>query len=119
MTDDEREIAREKRSRRALERLGFDDPRCLFCPMNDVRCLEPHHIAGKAHSGDVWPICRNHHAILTDLQKDHPPKEAPADNVLEVIGRLLLGVADLFELLIARFREYGEALIGMAASASV
>jgi hypothetical protein len=117
MTDEEREVAREKRLRLKFEKLGFMNPRCVICGKDDVRCLELHHVAGRCHSGDVCPVCRNCHAILTDLQTDHPRKEAPPDNVLEIIGRLLLGVADLFELLVSRFREYGETLIRMATGA--
>lgn len=113
--DEERQIAREKRRRRHLERLGLDDPRCPLCGEDDVRCLELDHIAGRAFSEDVVLICASCHRKRTDLQKDHPPKQAPPDNLLEIIGRFLLGVADFFELLIERFRQYGEALIRMAA----
>jgi hypothetical protein len=114
MDDDDREFAREARHRKNLERLGFDDPRCLFCGEDDVRCLELDHVAGRSHSDDVWPLCRNCHATRTDLQKDHPPKVAPPKDSLEVIGRFLLGLADFFEMLIGRLREYGETLIAMA-----
>jgi hypothetical protein len=118
MTDEEREIAREKRQRQRFEKLGFPEPRCIFCGVDDVRCLELHHIAGRGHSDDVWPVCRNCHAVLTDFQGDHPPKDAPPDNVLEIIGRFLLGVADFLEMLITRCRDYGETLIRMAADAA-
>jgi hypothetical protein len=118
MTNEERAIAREKRLRLKFEKLGFPNPRCVICGEDNILCLELHHIAGRGHNDDVWPVCRNCHAVLTDHQKDHPRKEAPPDNVLEIIGRFLLGVADMFELLIARFREYGEALIRMATGAT-
>jgi hypothetical protein len=116
MDDDEREIAREKRLRRNVERLGVDDARCLFCPEDDPRCLEKDHIAGRAHSDDVVILCANCHRRRTDLQKDHPPKQAPQKETMEVIGRFLLGVADFFEMLVGLFRQYGETLIAMAVS---
>ena len=114
MIDDERDFAREKRRRKHLERLGFDNPQCLFCGESDVRCLELDHIAGRAHSEDVWVLCRNCHAQRTDLQKDHPPKVADPTDRAEVIGRFLEGLADFLEFIVKRLREYGSELIAMA-----
>jgi hypothetical protein len=116
MTDEDRDFEREKRRRKHLERLGFENPKCLYCPEKDVRALQLDHIAGRAYSDDVWVVCSNCHLKRTDIQKDHPPKVAPVDNQLEITGRFLLGVADFFEFLIKRFREDGETLINMAAA---
>lgn len=111
-----RELAREKRRRKHMERLGFPDPRCLFCDEDDVRCLHLDHVAGQEFSDDVWPICANDHARRTDLQKDHPPKAAdPGDN-LEVIGRFSEGLADFLEMAVTKLREYGPMLCAEAAA---
>ena len=118
MNDDDRDIAREKRQRKAYERLGFPEPRCIVCGLDDLRCLELHHVAGRAHSEDQWPFCKNCHAVQTDAQADHPKKVAPPLDDLEVIGRFLLGLADIFEMLVTRFREHGETLIRMAVDAA-
>jgi hypothetical protein len=115
---DQREINREKRIRKHYERLGFDNPSCLICGESDPRCLQLDHIAGRAHSDDVWPICANDHARRTDFQKDHPPKQAPPREPLEVIGRFLQGLADFLELILTRLRDYGALLIAMAAASS-
>ena len=48
------------------------------------------------------------------LQKDHPEKIAEPPDVLEVIAHFLLGLADLFELLIAKFRVFAAELIDRA-----
>ena len=114
--DEGREIARAIRRRKSLERLGFNKPKCLFCDEDDPRCLQLDHIAGKAHSDDVWPVCLNDHMKRSDMQKDHPPKAALPRDQLEVIGRFLEGVADFLELIATRLREYGPFLMTMAAS---
>ena len=117
--DEQREIAREKRRRKHLERLGFEKPKCLLCEESDPRCLQLDHIAGRAHSEDLAILCANHHAIRTDLQKDHPPKAADPKDSCEVIGRFLEGLADFLELIVTRLREYGPMLIAMATAAVV
>ena len=113
-----RERAREKRLRKHYERLGFPNPKCFFCGENDVRCLHLDHIAGREFSDDLWPICANHHAIRTDLQKDHPSKLAGPKDILEVIARFILGLADFLEMMVTKLREYGPILCSEAAARS-
>ena len=43
---DKRELNRERRRQRALERLGTNDPRCVVCGYDDPLALELHHVAG-------------------------------------------------------------------------
>ena len=119
MSDEEEERIRQReaRRRRQLENLGFDDPKCLFCNEDDPFCLELDHIAGRAHDGSVWPLCRNCHAKRTNLQKDHPPKGSDPRSQDEVIGRFLLGVADFLEMLIEKLRQLGESLIARTVGA--
>ena len=117
MTIDEKKIAlnRAKRRERAHERLGSNEPRCLHCEEDFPHCLELHHIAGREVHDDVVIACRNCHRKLTELQKDHPAPLSQSPHVLEVIGRYLLGIADLFRLLIGRLDEFGRKLIELAA----
>lgn len=113
-----REDAREKRRRRHLERLGFENARCLFCGEDDIVCLHLDHIDGREFSDAVWPLCANCHARRTHLQKDHPPKNAEPTDPLERIGRRIEGHADYLEMSVTRFREYGAMLCAEAAARS-
>lgn len=109
-------LAAERRKHSALERLGTNNPKCIYCDECDWRCLELHHIAGKKNDLITVIVCRNCHRKLSDRQKDHPPQtEAPKD-ALEAIGRFLLGLADLFILLIEKLRDFGNELIERAKS---
>ena len=103
--------AKEIRKQKCFERLGSNHPVCIICGEADWRCLEEHHIAGKAYADDLAIICRNCHRKVSDDQKDHPKKLSVNPTQSEVIGRFLLGVADLFELIINQFRAYGNYLI--------
>ena len=99
------------RLQRAYERLGSYSPRCVNCGEDDPHCLENHHVAGrKADEGQI-PICRNCHRKLSDTQKDQPKTVGRKPEPMEQIGLFLLGVADLFELLISKLREFGNALM--------
>lgn len=105
------ERKREMRRQNALERLGTNNPRCHVCGKTNPHCLERHHIAGRAHANDTVIVCRNCHRELSDKQKDHPALKSPTSDPVERIAHFLLGLADLFELLVAKLREFGHALI--------
>lgn len=112
---DTEEFERERRKQRALERLGSNHPRCVYCGEADERCLERHHIAGRAYGEELAVVCRNCHRKLSDMQKDHPPALTDGEPpYLEKIGHFLLGLADLLEMLIEKLREYGMVLIEAA-----
>jgi hypothetical protein len=114
MTD--KEYQKERRRQGRLERLGINNPKCLFCEEDDPSCLELHHLSGKGFGDDCAIVCRNCHRKLTDKQKDHPPPVnvyAPTEKP----GRLLLGIADALEMLkvpgqlISLIRQSGLGLI--------
>ena len=112
---DEVELNRERRRQRALERLGTNNPRCPFCGIDEPLVMELHHIAGDAFDHEIKiPICRNCHRILSDWQKDHPPALANPPSDLERIEHGLLGLADIFELLVKWLREHAKKLIAAA-----
>lgn len=105
------ELRREARRERAYERLGTRNPRCIYCGEKDPLVLERHHVAGQAFDQATVIVCRNHHRKLSDRQKDHPDKSADIPEVSEVIAHFLLGLADLFEFLIEKFREMAAQLL--------
>ncbi len=105
----------ERRKQKALQRLGSNDPRCVVCGEEDWRCLEFHHLSGRAYGEEGIVVCRNCHRKLSDSQKDHPHALTDAQPVLlERVGHFLLGLADLLEMLVALMREYGGQLIEAA-----
>jgi hypothetical protein len=106
------ELGRQRREQRALERLGSNNPSCVICSCDDPFALELHHVAGRAFDNETVPVCRNCHARLSDYQRDHSPAK-PAGGLIEPIRRFLLGLADLFEMLVKRLREFATGLAGL------
>ena len=106
-----KELAKEKRRQNRLEKLGTQRPVCCRCGEHDDRCLEAHHIAGRAYTDDTVIVCRNCHRKLSDAQKDHPQQWADDPSMLERIGHFLLGLADFFILLAKKLTEFGLWLI--------
>ncbi len=104
-------IKAEKRLARAQERLGTFSPRCIHCGEDHPHCLEKHHIGSSKHDEATVITCRNCHRKVSDPQKDHPkPNQSPATPE-ERIGLFLLGLADLFAMLIGKLREFGHSLL--------
>lgn len=113
MTD--KEVAREIRKQRRLEKLGSNSPLCGDCGEADWRCLELHHVADFGCDDGTVILCRNCHRKVSDEQKDHPAFDSDADPMLHAIGRFLLGLADLLMLAIEKLTAFGLALIERAA----
>ena len=111
---DEKDQKREARHQTRLERLGTATPRCVVCGLEDDRCLEAHHIAGRRFDPLTAIVCRNHHRILSDDQKDHPDPIKGPPSLHERIGHFLKGLADLFVMLAATMHGFGDALIAFA-----
>ena len=111
---DQRELNRERRRQRALERLGTNSPRCPFCGFDNPLALELHHIAGETFDEKTAPVCRNCHRVLSDWQKDHPACISDTPNDLERVGHALLGLADMFELLVKWLREHATKVFAAA-----
>lgn len=117
MTD--KELARETRKQRRLEKLGSNSPLCGDCGEGDWRCLELHHVADFGCDDGTVILCRNCHRKVTEDQKGHPAFDPNADPMLHAIGRFLLGLADLLRLAIEKLRAFGLALIERAATETV
>jgi len=111
---DDKDLKREARLQRMCERLGVETPRCAHCGLDDVRCLEAHHIAGRKFDDATVILCRNCHRILSNDQKDHPPLIGGAPSLHERAAHFLNGLADLFALLVTKLREYADELIEFA-----
>jgi hypothetical protein len=109
----------ERRKQERLHKLGTNDPHCSCCSESDWRAIQQHHMAGEKHDDLTINICANDHLRLTDSQNDHPKTKPNADELLAKIGNFLLGLADLFELIFERLREFGEALIARANEAAL
>lgn len=102
----------ERRKQRALQRLGTDDPQCVTCGEADWRCLELHHLAGRAYDDGEVILCRNCHRKLSDPSEN---RDAPADPpLLERVGRFLLGLAALLLMLAAKLTTFGSDLLAAA-----
>lgn len=104
------ELARERRERVAKKRLGTPNPKCAACGFNDRTCLEAHHVAGQAYDPTKVITCRNCHRRLSDWQKDHPEKLEAIPSFDEQLAHFLLGLADFFELLVEKLREFARQL---------
>jgi hypothetical protein len=111
-------IERELRSaavKNKKERLsGIHNEVCLGCGSDLAQGKEDDHMAGRKHSDVVWPLCLPCHYKRSELQREEPPPTDNPRNVLEIIGRWLLSVAEYFELMCDTFRRFGEFLIELA-----
>ncbi len=107
------ELRRERRKQRALERLGTNNARCPFCGIDEPLAMELHHVAGRAFDETLVPVCRNCHRILSDWQKDHPQANSNPPTDPERMAHFLLGLADMFELLVKRLREFAVKLAAL------
>lgn len=72
----EKEQAKALRHEGHLQRLGVPNPACVVCGYskpegltNKAHVLEEHHLEGN-HEGLTVAVCLNHHAELSDKQKD-------------------------------------------------
>lgn len=104
-------IAAEIRKQTRFDRLGTATPQCVHCLENDDRCLEDHHIAGRRYDSATMIECRNCHRKLSDMQKDHPEPVGNPPGLAERVAHFLLGLADVFELLIEKFRQFADDLL--------
>ena len=114
MTPIERELHRAA-ARSKKERLsGIHNEVCVGCGCDLAAGKEDDHVIGCKHGDLVWPLCPRCHHKRSELQREEPPPSANPRNVLEIIGRWLLSVAEYFELMCETFRRFGEFLIGLA-----
>jgi hypothetical protein len=97
----DRAMARETRRVRRLSRIGTG-AYCIVCGETRWQCLEIHEpagrIAGKVRDAVAVVLCRNCHAVATELQLDH---SCEGDGK----GRLLHGIADLLTMVAAELEK--------------
>lgn len=104
----------EARQRKAYERLGTDSPKCIYCPETNPTVLELHHVAGRQYGNELVIVCRNHHRLLSNVQKDHPPKIIGCNDPHEYWAHLLLSIADLLVLAVEFLRDIASKLLAHA-----
>ncbi len=108
----------ERRRQKALTRLGHRNPRCVVCGEDFPKCLEAHHIGKRAFDDATEFVCLNCHQKLSDAQLDQPRAPNREATREERIGYFLLGLADLFEMLIKKLKEFGDHLLAQHRSAN-
>ncbi len=100
----QKEQQRAERSLRRLERFG-DSARCAFCGESDPRCIEEHHIYGRANSDETVFVCLNCHRKITDRQESYKELLTHQEKKpKERMAARLYSRADLLELLAERER---------------
>jgi hypothetical protein len=104
----------ERRKQSRLHKLGTNTPHCAICGNSDWRVIEEHHPDSRKRDKLVVLLCANDHRIVTDDQKNHPSGVDGRDPFLLSVGNFLLGLADMFAIIIKRLYEFGEALIARA-----
>ena len=104
----------ETRRRRAQERLGTDNPKCAFCNVRDPVLLQVHHIGQEEFDDGTVILCLNHHALLSDSQKDHPQKIGDAPDPREDFAHILLGLAELLKLAVEQLIRAAAFLLDQA-----
>ena len=101
---DERSRKQKYRERRNHERLRDKSP-CPVCGECRLAALESHHMAGRKYGDETKNICKNDHAVLTEMQEDHPQQIFDPPDRLERMAHANLGLADLFEVMITKLRD--------------
>lgn len=105
----ERDYDYERRREAAFRRLGTRIPRCVHCGEGDWRCLELHHLAGRAYDDRTAILCRNCHRKLSDPSDNAiAPAHAP---LLERAGHFIIGLVEFLLAMLPKLREFGEELL--------
>jgi hypothetical protein len=99
----------ERQRQAAYRRLGTDDPCCVLCGEPEARCLELHHLAGRAYDDLTVILCRNCHRKQSDPATN--ARTVHAAPLMDRAGRLALGLVDFLAALIERLRSYGQQLM--------
>lgn len=106
----------ERRKQQRLRKLGSQSPQCGICGENHWECLELHHIEGQAYGSTLAVVCTNCHARLSVQQYGHPQATSGSDVELTTLARLLSGIADLLDLVVAKIRDAASTLVMRASS---
>jgi hypothetical protein len=81
---------------------------------------EGHHLAREKYGDFVLDVPISMHRELTRRQfEEHPQEGLDPDNPRERLGRMLLGMADIYECAADLHREMGEQLIRAAKGGSI
>ena len=99
----------ESQRQNALARLGTDQPCCVACGEGDWRCLELHHIAGRAYDETTVVLCRNCHRKQSEPSQN---KKAPAvAPLMATVGHWLAGLMAFLQALVHKGKAFAGALL--------
>lgn len=107
------DLKAEIREQQRFQRLGTDRPICGVCGETDSRCFENHHLSGRKYDPTTAPFCLNCHRKLSDMGRDHPAQIGDPPSLIERVAHLLLGLADLFAIVIDLLRQYAYQLLDL------
>jgi hypothetical protein len=83
----------------------YFEPTCVICSDPNVQVLELDHLAGKANSGLVEPLCANHHGIKSYMAESGPMaalrQRDPDRTALEFEAAFDFGLAAILGMLAA------------------
>lgn len=111
-------VGKARREQRRRERLG-EHPVCVLCDVDDPQALvatdprqiEEDHVFGRQRDpGTTVPLCRNHHAILTEKRRDAGIPMQPGPNPLEEFAIKRRSLSLLFDQLSEALAEDADAL---------
>jgi hypothetical protein len=116
-------IANATRRAKREQVLG-EDAACALCGLADIdsltlverSLLEAHHLVGRANDGALTvPLCRNHHAEVTEGYRDAGvPLNAPP-TFLHKLAAVLRSLGAFFLAIAQRFASWAETLIAFIA----
>jgi len=108
----------DRRKRHWKKKFG-PNPVCILCRFNlpegfilvPWSLIEAHHVAGRAHEPDLTvPVCKNCHAILTELNRCNGATMQQTANLLEYIITVLRALGGFFPILGESFAQTAERL---------
>jgi hypothetical protein len=102
------------------ERLLGEQPACLLCGMENIDALvlvkrsllEAHHVVGRANDVELTtPLCRNHHAELTEGYRDAGVPLHRPQTFLHKLAAILRALGALFTAIGQKMSAWAETLI--------
>ena len=116
-------LAAEARRAKREQLLG-EDAACVMCGLANIDCLtavqrsllEAHHIVGRANDGELTaPLCRNHHAEVTEGYRDAGVPLNQPPTFLHRLAAILRALGTMLTALGSRLAAWAETLIRLIA----
>lgn len=85
---------------------------CSICGEDDPTVIEFHHPFGRNNSDDTIPVCKNHHAKITQEQNKIPPKSRSSSaSSHEKMGVALISIGALLKVISKTLIDLGHEVI--------